>query len=283
MRICLHLAYDGTEYHGFQRQPQNVPTIQGVLEKALHSLYGETISVISSGRTDKGVHAADQVVCYQSSKQLFPVSKISLLLNKKLPIDIRIFCAYEVSLDFHPRYQAKVRWYRYRLFKKQPSDQTSSLYASRSTFSLTALRYAHPSPCLLSCSKLSAYLNPFCGTHDFTSFCSIHDTSHHKIRQIYHIALLENKEFIKVDVYANAFLRSMVRAIMGTVMDAYVKKLPVKHITSLLQKQNPTLVKHRAPAKGLCLQKVFYTPLFGNAKPRKNPLQTQTPVPCLIS
>ena len=253
MQICICLAYDGTNYHGFQKQ-KNVLTIQNILEKKLSDLYQETITITSSGRTDKGVHAEGQVIAFKIKKlSLIPIKKLPSILNKKLPSDIQLLSAKEASPSFHPRYQARVRCYRYRFLK-------SSSKLNR--IPLELLRFAYDANYLISKKEFYSYLQPFIGKHDFTSFSSKQDSAKNKIREIYHIDFIENIYSIDIDIYANAFLRNMVRSIIGNAFYFYKKKIKKEVIKSILLKKNPELAKLRIPAKGLCLKKVFYTPIF---------------------
>ncbi len=253
MQICICLAYDGTNYHGFQKQ-KNTLTIQNILEKKLSNLYQQAITITSSGRTDKGVHAEGQVIAFKIKKpSLIPIKKLPSILNKKLPSDIQLLSAKETSFSFHPRYQAKVRCYRYRFLKS--SSQLKRL-------PLELLRFAYNSNYFISKKEFYSYLRPFIGKHDFTSFSSKHDSAKNKIREIYHIDLIENIYSIDIDIYANAFLRNMVRSMIGNAFYFYKKKVKIDIIKSILLKKNPELAKLRMPAKGLCLKKVFYTPIF---------------------
>jgi len=253
MNIKLTLQYDGTDYAGWQKQINSL-AVQNVLEQALKELYGSPIHTIASGRTDKGVHAQEQIVSYHVEKNTIPTGKLPVILNGFLPEDIRIKESFEVSDNFHPRYGARVRVYRYTLLNKKNMFPASLLHN----------RYVYYPGLALDIKKIKAYLFYLTGRYDFTSFCSIHDLSSTKHREIFRINVTPENDLIYLDFYGNGFLRGMVRSIIGNLLFAYKRKLPLSYLKDLLERKDPLIARSRAPAKGLVLKKVYYTMLFGD-------------------
>ena len=263
LNVCLQLAYNGKRYHGFQRQTQTTSTIQGIIESKLHLIFQRPTPIIASGRTDAGVHANGQVVNFCLEKLPFPVQKLSMILNRLLPDDIHIHKSYLVDLDFHSRFSAKVRMYRYQIIHSQKNafDVAISSFPQEQT-----IRYSDiPFICVLNQSinieEYQSYLQLFVGEKDFTTFCSVRDESNNKTRKIFKIDIYGYKQKIIIDIYANGFLRSMIRSIMGNSLDCYNKKTP-QYIQTLLEAKDPHLAKKRLPANGLCLYKVFYSKVW---------------------
>lgn len=245
------MKYEGTRYNGYQKQPLK-NTIQHFLEVSLRKIYRQDIRTVSSGRTDTGVHAEGQVVHYEPPKGInIPPSKLPQIINNHLPHDIQVCSIALVSNDFHSRYDAKVRQYRYRLWAGEPA-----------AIPLNELAFVHPVEHIKK-AILVDYLQPLVGYHDFTSFCHKRDPSPFKKREIFDIQLQNKGMILEVDFFANAFLRSMIRSIMGCALFAIKKQKPRDYLKKILLSQNPLLAKARAPANGLCLYRVFYTKIYG--------------------
>ena len=255
----ISLTYDGENFNGFQKQTgkenENIQTIAGILEEKLTVIFQKPMKSIASGRTDTGVHAREQVVTFPADADL--VGKITLpslkrMLNRALPKEIFIAKINPCLADFHPRYAAKVRLYRY-----------SMVINNFNQFEPYQLKhcYSYPFP-LKNLTLLERYFQQLEGEHDFTTFSSLKTTMTNKVRKIFKIDLISKPPLLNIEIYGNAFLRSMVRSIIGNVLFAYQKKMKPKILKEWLAEKNPLLAKNRVPAKGLTLKKVFYTQIF---------------------
>ena len=242
-RVMLTVAYDGTNYHGWQLQP-NVTTIESVLNEKLSELFKEEIKVIGASRTDTGVHALGNIAVFDTSARM-PAEKVSYALNQKLPDDIKIQASREVPLDFHPRHQNSKKTYEYRILNREFSLPTQRLY---SYFTYVPLDIA-------LMQQAADYL---IGEHDFKSFCSVNTVAETTIRTIYDIKIDKREDMITIRVTGSGFLYNMVRIIAGTLMDAGKGKLKPSEVPLILnaldrQKAGPT-----APACGLTLVSYEY-------------------------
>ena len=251
MKIRLTLQYDGNGYAGYQKQ-DNILTIQEKLERTLSQVYGYPLETIGSGRTDVGVHADGQVIHFNVEENKIPLSRLASIMNRLLPDNIRVVEAFEVSRNFHARYSARVRMYRYTL------EQVSGgrLFPQG--------RHAYQPGFFLDISQLEEYLRPLIGRHDFSSFCHLHDGSRTKEREIFHITVHEKENYIYIDFYGNGFLRNMIRSIVGTLLFAYRKKKKNDYLANILVRRSPLKSKARAPGKALTLHRVYYTKIFGD-------------------
>ncbi len=252
MRVTLKIKYLGGAYAGSQRQI-NALGIQNLLDDALSDLYQARVRTAASGRTDRGVHSEEQVLIFKAEPRNFPLEKLALILNMRLPEDIRVLSASEADPDFHPRFVARVRMYRYRLLDRlTPLSSWPELN-----------HFAYFPRLKLEETKLQAYLSPLIGEHDFTAFCSAKDPSPSKVREMFHLTVWRDKQVINIDFYGNAFLQTMIRSIVGNLLAVYKDKKPEDTLLKILETKDRGLAKLRAPAKGLSLKKVFYQPVFG--------------------
>ena len=237
-RIGLVVAYDGTNYSGWQVQPNGI-TVQSVLNETLSQLLGEQIETIGASRTDAGVHALGNVAVFDTESRI-PGEKFSYALNQRLPEDIRIQLSEEVEPDFHPRYCDSEKTYEYRILNRKFPVPTERLYSYFYHYKLDVDKMR----------EAAAYL---VGEHDFKSFCSVHTQAETTIRTIYQLEVEETGAEIRIRVCGNGFLYNMVRIIAGTLIEAGQGKYPPERVKEMLdgkerQKSGPT-----APAKGLCL------------------------------
>lgn len=237
-RIKLVVAYDGTDYCGWQIQ-NNGPTIEGELNKVLSELFKENIQVIGASRTDAGVHALCNVAVFDTNFQM-PAEKMVYAINQRLPEDIRVQSSYEVAEDFHPRHQDTVKTYEYRILNTPVQLPTKRLYA---------LWDYHE----LDIKKMQDAAAYFVGEHDFKSFCSVNTTVETTIRTIYSLEVTKEENEISIKVSGNGFLYNMVRIIAGTLLEVGKGKIQPNEIPLMLsacdrQKSGPT-----APAQGLTL------------------------------
>lgn len=243
-RIKLLLAYEGTRYCGWQRQPAD-PSVQAVLEKAVHSLTGERVSVIASGRTDSGVHARGQVCHFDVEKATIPPEKYSLALNRLLPVDVRVMRSRIVDDQFHSRYSARTREYRYYLLRSRIADpfQRPFVYANSTIPDLPILE---------------TYAPMIVGTHDFTTFSAAGDPSETKIRNIDAAGFYPENGKIVFRIVGNAFLWRMVRSLIGTMIELGRRQAPAEEMRRILDRKDRSLAGPTAPSRGLFLHKVVY-------------------------
>jgi tRNA pseudouridine38-40 synthase len=237
----LVLSYDGTDFHGWQRQP-NKRTVQGALEEALFRLTGKKITVVGAGRTDAGVHAQGQVANF---KAILKLDKEELLraLNSLLPVDVHIPSLEKTDLNFDARKMAKSKIYEYRVFNSRnisPFVQRYVLYYPH-RLNIRSMRHA---------SLL------FIREADFTAFSS--NRLLHPRRKVLASEIKKKGDEIIYRIEANGFLRYMVRTIVGTLLEVGRGKIPPERIEELFQEKKRTLASPTAPAKGLCLVKVNY-------------------------
>jgi tRNA pseudouridine38-40 synthase len=253
MRVCLKIKYLGGKYAGSQRQINSVG-IQNLIDDELSELYRAEVRTVASGRTDRGVHAEEQVLLFRATPRNFPLAKLPLILNMKLPEDIRILSAEEAHPDFHPRFVARVRMYRYRLIDRVAPMTSMPEWDHLAYFPRLRLEE----------EKLFAYLQPLIGQHDFTAFCSAKDPSPSKVREMFHLSVWRDKQIVNIDFYGNAFLQTMIRSIVGNLLAAYRHQAPADALEKILISKDRSLAKLRAPANGLSLKKVFYSKVFGH-------------------
>jgi tRNA pseudouridine38-40 synthase len=238
-RIRLKLAYDGSNFHGWQVQP-GLPTIQGVLEEVLSSIEGTPVHVAGSGRTDAGVHALDQVAAVTLTNPI-PVDNLRRAANRLLPPSVRVLHADEVAQSFHPRFDAKAKTYEYRVVRSEvcrPFDWP----------------YAHHYPYPLDEERMALAAALFAGEHDFSAFAASDDRDaegRSKVRTIYASTLERKGELLIYRVRGSGFLKHMVRNLVGTMLEAGRGNLT--DLTKLPERSGPT-----APAKGLFLISVEY-------------------------
>jgi len=242
--IRMILEYDGTAYAGWQRQ-KNGLSIQQVLEEKVAVMTGETVKVVGSGRTDAGVHALAQVAHFRTASAI-PARNFLLGLNSLLPGDIAVIRLDEVPDDFHARHSATGKVYLYRILNR---PVRSALYRSFAWEIFQPLDVA-------AMQEAAAHL---AGTHDFTSFCTIHSDAPHRVRTIREISIARNREdFIGITVEAEGFLRYMVRIIAGTLVEVGKGHRQPGDIPAVLSARDRAAAGITAPARGLFLKEVRY-------------------------
>lgn len=242
-RLKCRVAYDGTDFSGFQVQPEQV-TIQGEIEAALQRITGETIQIAGSGRTDAGVHARGQVFHFDTRSGI-PIEKWAFVLNNQFPDSIVILSVEEASRDFHARFDAKAKEYRYCIDNGPVANVFRHRYADhiRSPLDLEAMRQA---------------ARHLVGTHDFTSFCSAKTFVEDKVRTVYDLRVEAAGDEVWVICRGNGFLYNMVRIIVGTLVEVGQGKRQPDELLSILQGRDRELAGKTAPAKGLTMWEVFY-------------------------
>lgn len=250
--IRLTIAYDGTDFHGWQRQPQ-APTIQEALETSIEKITGGRGTLYGSGRTDAGVHAAGQVANFTTACPI-PCPSLVKALNDILPIAIRVRKAEEVPAEFHARYSAKAKTYGYRILQAAICPPFLARYV-----------YHHPYP--LDCRRMAQAAQMLKGEHDFTSFAGSdparkerEDRENSNVRQLFHsrIAVRKGLRMIVYEVRGSGFLHHMVRNIVGTLIEVGSGKLSPEDIPLILKARDRSKAGPTAPAGGLWLAKVEY-------------------------
>lgn len=244
MRIALGIEYDGTAYSGWQRQP-DVCAIQEKVEAALSMVASHPVTVVCAGRTDAGVHAFGQVVHFDTEANR-PDRGWILGANSNLPADIRVLWARHVAPDFHARYSAIARHYRYVIYNNQIA---SALLRHRATWCPQQLD-----------EKLMGDAGRYLiGEHDFSSFRGSGCQSKSAKRNVMSLEVARNGCMINIDIKANAFLLHMVRNIMGVLLKVGKNEYPPIWAEEVLQAKDRQKASITAPSSGLYLMKVEYT------------------------
>ena len=241
--IKLIISYDGTNYHGWQRQ-ENAITIQEVIEKACSKLFSENITIRGAGRTDTGVHALGQCATLMVDTSI-PLERLPLALNRILPPDIVITHAEKVSMDFHPQYSAKSKTYRYQIMNgKYPVPQMR--------------HYAHFVYQPLNHQWMDQAAKHFVGTHDFTTFCSAGTDKVMKERTIYSASVARDGDMIAFEICGNGFLYNMVRIMVGTLIQVGKGKKSPNSIPDIILSKNRKSAGMTAPPHGLTMYNIEY-------------------------
>ena len=243
MRIRLTVAYDGTNYHGWQKQ-DNAVSVQGILTEALQQLLGEEIELAGASRTDAGVHALGNAAVVDTRTSI-PPEKIAVAVNQRLPEDIRVMRSEQVSDTFHPRDGVKHKTYEYAITNAQTQLPTKRLYA-------------HFVYVPLNVEQMRAAAQLFIGEHDFGGFCSAGSQVKSTVRCIYDIKILKNGEDIKIQITGNGFLYNMVRIIAGTLIEVGMGRREIETVKQAIDRKDRKLAGPTAPARGLVLLKIVY-------------------------
>jgi tRNA pseudouridine38-40 synthase len=242
--IRLTLEYDGTCYHGWQRQ-KNALSIQEVIETALTRITGETVRLTGSGRTDAGVHALGQVANFATSSTV-PRRAFLHGLNSLLPMDIAVLRAEEVPLTFHARYGALAKTYEYRILNRPVRSPLNRLYAWWLTSSLD-----------IAAMQQAAAVLP--GEHDFFAFRAARSRPGPAARRVDEaVWRCPAQGWLTFTITANGFLRGMVRSLVGTLVEIGKGKYPPEYLGEVIEKRDRRLAGPTAPPQGLFLVKVEY-------------------------
>jgi tRNA pseudouridine38-40 synthase len=241
--IKLTIQYDGTEYNGWQVQP-NQKTIQGSLEQAIEKISTISTKIIGSGRTDARVHALGQVANFKTDSSI-PITKFARAINSVLPSDIRVIEAVEVEDSFHARYSARGKVYRYCLNLGQQIN-------------VFQRNYTYHYPYSLDLDLLAEGAKLLEGTHDFRGLAAADSSVKDYIRTIEKISLFKKKENLFIEFKGNGFLYNMVRIAVGTLLDLGRGKLKPTVINQILATGDRSLAGPTVPGHGLFLVKVFY-------------------------
>ena len=242
-RIKLTIAYDGTNYCGWQVQPNGI-TIEEVINKALSKLTGEEILVIGASRTDSGVHAMGNVAVFDTETTI-PPEKIGIALNQRLPDDIVITKSEEVPLDFHPRYCDCSKTYEYHIVNTRipiPTKRLTNWFVSYE----------------LDIDKMRQAASYLVGEHDFVSFCNVRTDVENTVRTITALDILTNGDEITIRITGNGFLYNMVRIIVGTLIRVGRGFYEPEKVKEILETKDRKAAGVTAPAQGLMLMEIEY-------------------------
>ncbi|MCR4432157.1 MAG: tRNA pseudouridine(38-40) synthase TruA [Tepidanaerobacteraceae bacterium] len=243
MNVELLLEYDGTSYHGWQRQ-KNARSVQQVLEEAINAITGENVRVIGAGRTDAGVHALGQVANFKTNTRI-PLEKLPYAINNRLPDDIVVKRARAVPEDFHARLWAKAKVYAYTIHN--------------ASFPSPLIRnFAYFFPITLDVDAMKRAGSYFLGVHDFSAFMASGSAVKSCVRHIFRLEVNRQGDLIKIEVEANGFLYNMVRIISGTLLDVGLHRICPEEVASIIESGNRDMAGRTLPPQGLCLLKVVY-------------------------
>lgn len=241
----ITLAYDGTRFHGWQRQKDNVRTVQETLEDALAPMTKDPVFVQGAGRTDAGVHAAGQVASVRMTSRLVPY-KLLLALGARLPEDLSAVAVTEAPAGFSAKRHSIGKHYRYAVLNRRARNPFRALYTwhQRQPLDLDAMRRA---------------ANSLVGEHDFESFRSVHCDALHARRYLWALDVIEAEDGeVHLDFKGNAFCRNMVRVMAGTLIDVGRGGRQPADVVEILEAKDRTRAGMTAPAHGLQLCEVYY-------------------------
>lgn len=237
------LSYDGTAYKGWQRLGDTEKTIQGILENTISEIIGEDVEIIGSGRTDAGVHARGQVANFRVLRELdiFFLDK----LNRALPEDIQVLSLVQVPDDFHSRYAAVAKRYKYYVnVAERPS--------------VFDRKYVYHLPCDMDTDAMRQAIKCLIGTHDFSAFTD-DKTDRSKVRTIHDIQIRENQGNIEFEYYGDGFMMHMIRILTGTLLEVGMGQKMAEDVPVILREKKRENAGFLVPAKGLFLEKVDYS------------------------
>ena len=242
-RIKLTIAYDGTNYCGWQIQPNGI-TIEEILNKTLSKMTGEEVFVIGASRTDSGVHAMGNVAVFDTETTI-PAEKIAVALNQRLPDDIVITKSEEVALDFHPRYCECSKTYEYHIINTRipiPTKRLTNYFVSY----------------VLDIDKMRQAASYLVGEHDFVSFCNVRTDVENTVRTITALDIITNGNEITIRIIGNGFLYNMVRIIVGTLIRVGRGFYEPEKVKEILEAKDRKAAGVTAPAHGLVLVEIKY-------------------------
>ena len=243
MNIKVVLEYDGANFAGWQQQARG-RTVEAELKQALRSITGEDLKVFGSGRTDAGAHAEGQAANFHTDGRISP-RRMMAALNARLPADVAVLSAEEVSEDFHARYSARWRCYRYRYLDRQgrPALERGRCWHVRAPLDVDAMTKA---------------AGALVGRHDWTSFCSASEPADARVREMRSATIARRGEFVELELVAEGFLRGMVRSIAGALVEVGSGRRPARWVGEVLRSRDRRQAVRTAPAGGLTLMEVIY-------------------------
>lgn len=242
-RVKLTVSYDGTNYCGWQCQPNGI-TIEEVLNRALRSLFKEPVTVIGASRTDSGVHAMGNVAVFDTESRM-PADKICIALNQRLPEDVRIQKSEEVPLDFHPRKANCRKTYEYKIMNRRIESPLERLYCHFCYFDVDVEKMRQAAVYLL-------------GEHDFKSFCTPRSHAEETVRTVYSLDIGKEGDIITIRISGSGFLYNMVRIIAGTLLQAGLGFYPPEHVEEILEARDRAAAGPTISARGLTLISLEY-------------------------
>lgn len=245
-RYKILIEYDGTGFHGWQKQKNSTNTVQETIENAFSQLTQEKVSVYGAGRTDTGVHATEQTAHIDLNKN-WPLYRIQEGLNYYLKNSkCRIIGIDKVSPDFHARFHASLREYKYLILNRQSS---SPIYQNRMWHIKKQL----------DIESMQQGAKILIGTHNFNAFRSVHCQAKNPFRSIESFEVTKKEEIIKTVIQAKSFLQNQVRIMMGTLVEIGLKKISPESLYEMLKEADRKKSGPTAPPYGLYLNKVFYS------------------------
>lgn len=242
-KIKLVMEYDGSNYHGFQKQI-NANTIQAELEQAILNISRESVAVVAAGRTDAGVHALGQVATFLTGLEL-PGDKWRLALNSTLPEDIRVLQSEAVAATFHPQYDALYKSYQYLIYRKK---EQAVFYR----------KYALLCDQVLDIKAMQEACRHIIGKHDFRCFCASGSGARTWERTVHQCQLVDEGDWLKLNITADGFLYNMVRIIMGTLLEIGRGRTQPEQITAMIESCDRSQAGPTAAPQGLYLCSVKY-------------------------
>jgi tRNA pseudouridine38-40 synthase len=243
MRYLLRVAYDGTEYCGWQIQP-GLRTVEGTLKSALNKLMGTEVPMIGASRTDAGVHAEGNVAVFDCDTTI-PADKIKYALNNMLPEDVVVVESKQVEDNFHPRHCDCKKTYQYRILNTPLPDpnRRRNTYFYRGSLDIAAMREA------------AGYI---VGTHDFICFMAAGSQVKDTVRTVYSLELERENDVVTMTIQGNGFLYNMVRIIAGTLIMVGRGQIKPQEVKNIIDKRDRREAGPTAPAKGLTLKVIEY-------------------------
>ena len=242
-RVRLTVAYDGTNYHGWQIQNNGI-TIESELNRCLTDLLREPVEVIGASRTDSGVHALGNIAVFDTTSRM-PAEKISYALNQRLPEDIRIQLSEEVEPDFHPRYCDSEKTYEYRILNRRFPVPTERLYSYFYHYKLDV-------------DKMKEATSYLIGRHDFASFCGSGAQVKTTIRTVTSMDVWRDGDMVTIRISGTGFLYNMVRIISGTLIEIGNGQYPPERMDKILKACDRGAAGPTAPAQGLTLMGIEF-------------------------
>ncbi len=241
--LMLMVQYDGTDYAGFQIQPQAM-TVQEELQTALAAVLGHRVKLRAASRTDSGVHALGQIVTFETSNPI-PVRNVAGALNERLPLAVNVVEACQVALHFDPRRDARRKLYSYRILNRDSGSPFIARYA---------WHIAEP----LDVETMAAAADLLLGRHDFRAFCAAGGAAENTVRELYRFEVQCAGDMIEMYIEGDGFLYKMVRNMVGTLVEVGLGQRPAEAVGELLANRDRSQAGPTAPGCGLCLVRVSY-------------------------
>lgn len=254
-RLKLLIAYEGTDFHGWQRQdpPGKEPlrTVQGVMESVAGAVLGHPVRVAGASRTDTGVHARGQVAALDTNTAI-PTERVARAINSRLPEDVEVLSAEVVGSEFEPVTHATSKCYRYSLLHGAQHSQRAPIFERRFV-AVTVHR--------LDVARMQAVAACFVGTHDFRAFAHDPDSRETTVRSV-HSCLVRatDAQHVVIEISGSGFLHHMVRIISGTLLEAGRGRIEPNQVFQALETRDRTLAGPTMPPDGLCLEWIHYGP-----------------------